>query len=125
MADPELTLARLVQEALAAEFGPEYADTDPVIRPSQFADFQANVALPLARRLGRPPRDVAAQLAGRLAASKVCEQAEVSGPGFVNLTLRDSWIADQASAQLRDERLGVLTADPAQKVVVDYSGPNV
>ena len=125
MADPEVTLGRLVAQALAAEFGPDYGDADPVIRPSQFADFQANVALPLAKRLGRPPREVAAQLASHLAGTDVCELAEVSGPGFINLTLRDSWIADQASAQLKDERLGVLTADPAQKVVVDYSGPNV
>jgi arginyl-tRNA synthetase len=125
MADPEVTLGRLVAQALAAEFGPDYGDADPVIRPSQFADFQANVALPLAKRLGRPPRDIAAQLASHLADTDVCELAEVSGPGFINLTLRDSWIAEQASGQLRDERLGVPAADPAQKVVVDYSGPNV
>jgi arginyl-tRNA synthetase len=125
MADPEVTLARLVQEALAAEFGPQYAAANPLIRPSQFADFQANVALSLAKSLGRPPREVAAQLASHLADSDVCERAEVSGPGFINLTLRDSWIADQASAQLADPRVGVPTADPAQKVVVDYSGPNV
>src|SRR5216683_798349 len=116
MADPEATLGRLVREALAAEFGADYADADPVIRPSQFADFQSNVALPLAKRLGRRPRDVADQLASHLAGTDVCERAEVSGPGFINLTLRDSWIAEQASGQLRDERLGVLTADPAQKV---------
>jgi arginyl-tRNA synthetase len=125
MADPEVTLARLVQEALAAEFGPEYAAADPVIRPSQFADFQSNVALSLARRLGLPPRDVAGQLAGRLAASEVCQRAEVSGPGFVNLTLRDSWIAAQASGQLDDASLGVRPAAPGERAVVDYSSPNI
>ena len=125
MADPEVTLARLVQDALAAEFGAEYADTDPVIRPSQFADFQANVALTLARRLHRPPRDVADQLASHLGGTDVCEQAEVSGPGFINLTLRDSWVAGQAAGLLGDPRLGVGSAQPAQTVVVDYSGPNV
>jgi arginyl-tRNA synthetase len=125
MADPEAALARLVAEALAAEFGAGYADADPVIRPSQFADFQANVALTLARRLGRPPRDVAEQLAGHLGGTDVCERAEVSGPGFINLTLRDGWIADQASSQLDDPRLHVDPARPSQTVVVDYSGPNV
>jgi arginyl-tRNA synthetase len=55
----------------------------------------------------------------------VVESAEVSGPGFINLTLRDSWIADQADGQLADARLGVPAADPAQRIVVDYSGPNV
>jgi arginyl-tRNA synthetase len=125
MADPEVVLGRLVQEALAAELGAEYADADPVIRPSQFADFQANVALALAKRLSKPPREVAGQLAGRLAGSDAIDRAEVSGPGFINLTLRDGWIAGQATAQLGDQRLGVPAADSPATVVVDYSGPNV
>jgi len=125
MTDPEQTLARQLQDALAAQFGAAYADVDPVIRPSQFADYQSNVALPLARRLHRPPREIAAELAARIDGRGAVERAQVSGPGFVNLILRDDWIADQASAQLRDIRLGVPVADPARKVVVDYSGPNV
>jgi arginyl-tRNA synthetase len=125
MSDPEATLARLVADALTAQFGVEYAGTDPVIRPSQFADYQSNVALPLAKRLGRPPREIAAELAERLDGSAEVASAEVSGPGFINLTLRDDWIASQAQGQLADPPLGVPTADPAQKVVVDYSGPNV
>src|SRR5699024_7213887 len=52
MADPQEILSRRVQSALGAAFGPEFADTDPVIRPSQFADYQANAALALAKRLG-------------------------------------------------------------------------
>jgi arginyl-tRNA synthetase len=125
MTDPELALARRVQEALAAQFGAEYLGADPVIRPSQFADYQSNVALPLAKRLARPPREIAAELAARLAGSAVVASAEVSGPGFLNLTLRDDWIAGQAGAQLADPRLGVPAEQPAQRVVVDYSGPNV
>jgi arginyl-tRNA synthetase len=125
MADPEEVLARLVGDALAAALGPGYAGADPLIRPSQFADFQANVALSLGKRLGRPPREVAAELAGQLAATDVLGKVEVSGPGFLNLTLRDEWIAEQASALLDDQRLGVPSAAPAQTIVVDYSGPNV
>jgi arginyl-tRNA synthetase len=125
MADPEEVLARLVGDALGAAFGPDYARADPLIRPSQFADFQANVALSLGKRLHRAPRDVAAELAGHLAATEVLGNVEVSGPGFVNLTLRDDWIAAQATDLLHDPRLGVPVAEPAQKVVVDYSGPNV
>ncbi|MFL6056788.1 MAG: hypothetical protein ACJ72W_28405, partial [Actinoallomurus sp.] len=56
MSDPQHVLAARVQAALGAAFGEP--DADPVIRPSQFADFQANVALPLAKKLGRKPRDV-------------------------------------------------------------------
>jgi arginyl-tRNA synthetase len=125
MADPQEVLAERVRMALAAAFGAEYADADPVIRPSAFADYQANVALPLARRLGRAPRDVAAEIARHLDLEDVCRDVDVSGPGFINFTLRDKWIARQAVGLLEDPRLGVPVADPAQSVVVDYSSPNV
>jgi arginyl-tRNA synthetase len=125
MADPEEVLARLVGDALGAALGPEYAGTDPLIRPSQFADFQANVPLSLGKRAGRPPREIAAELASQLATAGILGNVEVSGPGFINLTLSDAWIAEQASGLLGDDRLGVATAVPAQKIVVDYSGPNV
>jgi arginyl-tRNA synthetase len=125
MTDPQQALAQLMTAALAAAFGPDYADADPLIRPSQFADYQSNVALSLAKRLSRPPRDVAADLARHLGGSDLVATAEVSGPGFINLTLRDDWIAAQAGGQLADPRLDVLPADPPQTVVVDYSAPNV
>jgi arginyl-tRNA synthetase len=125
MTDPQQALTTLMKGALTAAFGPDYADADPLIRPSQFADYQANVALPLAKRLGRAPRDVAAELAGHLGDSAVLEKLEISGPGFINLTLRDDWIAAQAASQLGDPRLDVPVAYPALRVVVDYSAPNV
>ncbi len=124
MADPQAALAAQVSEALTAEFGPDYADADPVIRPSAFADFQSNVALALARQLGQPPRDIASRLASRLADSPMFEQAEVSGPGFINIALSSAWIAGQASGQLADPRLGIPPASAPQRVVVDYSAPN-
>src|SRR5215472_1887230 len=125
MADPQAALAAQVSAALIAEFGPEYADADPVIRPSAFADFQSNVALSLGRRVGQPPREVASRLAGHLAGSPIVSSAEVSGPGFINITLSDAWIADMADAQLADPRLSVQKADQPMRVVVDYSAPNV
>ncbi|MCW2917000.1 MAG: Arginine--tRNA ligase [Actinomycetia bacterium] len=125
MSDPQLVLAARVQAALAAAYGPSYANSDPVIRPSQFADFQANVALPLAKKLGRKPRDIADEIVAKLDADDVFSSIEVSGPGFINLTLSDEWIAAQASAMRADERLGVPQADPPQIIPVDYSAPNV
>jgi arginyl-tRNA synthetase len=125
MADPQEVLAERVRAAIAAAFGADYAGTDPLIRPSQFADFQANVALPLAKSLGQPPRRVAEQIVEHLDLTGVCDRVEVSGPGFINLTLASGWIASQASGQLRDARLGVPVAVPAETVVVDYSSPNV
>jgi arginyl-tRNA synthetase len=125
MADPQEVLAERVRAAVTAAFGASHAGADPLIRPSQFADFQANVALPLAKSLGMPPRQVAEQIVAQLDLAGICDRVEVSGPGFINLTLASDWIAAQASGLLADERLGVGSATPAQTVVVDYSGPNV
>ena len=125
MADPQQVLAQRVHDAIVASFGPDFGDADPLIRPSSFADFQANVALPLGKRLGRPPREVAAELASRLDVADVCEPPEVSGPGFINFRLRDEWIAGQASRMLDDPRLGLAPAAEPQTVVVEYSSPNI
>jgi len=126
MADPQQVLARRVHDAIVASFGPDFGDADPLIRPSSFADFQANVALPLGKRLGRPPREVAAELAARLDVADMCAEPEVSGPGFINFRLRDDWIAAQASQMLGDPgRLGLAPVAIPQTVVVEYSSPNV
>ena len=114
-----------MHDAIVASFGPDFGDADPLIRPSSFADFQANVALPLGKRLGRPPREVAAELTSRLDVAGICAEPEVSGPGFINLTLRDDWIAAQASQMLTDPRLGLPPVSHPQKIVVEYSSPNV
>ncbi|GAB1820893.1 arginine--tRNA ligase [Herbidospora sp. RD11066] len=121
MTDPQLVLVERVQQALATAFGQEYAVEDPLIRPSQFADYQANVAMSLAKRLRRAPRDVASQLAEVL---DLPGTVEVSGPGFLNLRFHDSWIAAEAGALLADDRLGVPKELPSKTVVVDYSAPN-
>jgi arginyl-tRNA synthetase len=123
MPDPQHVLASRVQAALGAAFGEP--DADPVIRPSQFADFQANVALPLAKKLGRKPRDIAAEIVEHLDVSDMCEKVEISGPGFINLTLKNEWIAGRAQAMHGDDRLSVEPAEAPQTTVVEYSSPNV
>ncbi len=125
MADPQQVLAERVRDAIVASFGPEYGAADPLIRPSAFADFQANVALPLGKRLGRPPREVAGELAAHLDVTGMTAEPQVSGPGFINFTLRDDWIAAQASAMLGDDRLGIAPVARPQTVVVEYSSPNI
>ena len=126
MTDPQQVLASRVQDALGAAFGSDYAGADPLIRPSQFADYQSNAALPLAKRLKKNPRDVADEIVAHLDLSGIADEApSVSGPGFINLTLNNSWIADQATGLLNDPRLGLPAADSPETVVVEYSSPNV
>ena len=100
-----------------------------MVRRSQdpkFGDYQANLAMPLGKRLGRPPREVAAELLRRLDLSDSCDSVEVAGPGFINLRIRDeSWLAEQLTAALGDPRLGVAPLARPRRFVVDYSAPNV
>jgi arginyl-tRNA synthetase len=124
VASPLSVLAPRVSDAIVAAFGEELAGTDPVLRPSQYADVQVNAALALAKRVGAAPRDVAQQLADHLRLEDVCESVEVSGPGFVNLTLSDAWISAETTRLAGDDHLG-LPHDPPQRVVIDYSAPNV
>jgi arginyl-tRNA synthetase len=121
---PAEVLSQRVGVALGAAFGEEYADEDALIRPSQFADYQANVAMSLAKRLGRSPRDVATTLVDHLDVDDVCEPVEVSGPGFLNLRLRDSWLGSAVTDLGADARLGVPVQE-RQVVPIDYSAPNV
>jgi arginyl-tRNA synthetase len=117
-------LTERFQQALGKAFGDEYAEADPVIRASQFADFQANAALALAKRLGEPPRAVAQRIVDALDVDGVAGEPEISGPGFVNIRLDDAWIAAEATRLRRDHRLGVPMQE-SQTVPVDYSAPNV
>ena len=107
-----------------AAFGTDFAIIDPVLRSSQFADVQVNAAMALAKVLGRAPRDVAAAIAEHLRVDDLCSSVEVSGPGFINLTLRQEWIAAETQSLLADDRLGVPLED-RQQIPIDYSAPNV
>ncbi len=99
-----------------------------MIRPAQdarFGDFQANMAMPLAKTLGRPPRDIADEIVARLEVSDLCQPPEVAGPGFINLHVRDDRLAAETSQLAGDERLGVPVVASPRNVVVDFSAPNV
>ena len=124
MSSPLIELQPRVSAAIAAAFGADFRDIDPVLRPSQFADLQVNAPLALAKRVGLPPRDVAHRILEHLNLDDVCSQLEVSGPGFINLTLSDAWISRQATGIAADSRLGVPTEERL-RIVIDYSAPNV
>jgi arginyl-tRNA synthetase len=81
--------------------------------------------LPLARELGRPPRDIAADVLAAAELSPLAETATVSGPGYINITLSAAALGALLGELAADNRLGVpLTASP-ETVVIDYSAPNV
>jgi len=124
MQDPAALLSERLTLAITAAFGADFGDTDPMLRSSQHSDFQANVAMPLAKRLGAKPRDLATKILEHLEVSDLCEKVEIAGPGFINLSLKATTIANALNQLLND---GVLTPNPARKlnVIIDYSSPNV
>ncbi|MCS6899013.1 MAG: arginine--tRNA ligase [Myxococcales bacterium] len=123
--DPREALRPLFRTALQAAFGPEFADEDPILRSSTHADLQANLAMGFARRLKMQPRAVGEAIAAALPRNEVLARVEVAGPGFLNLTLADGWITAAATAMLQDPRFGVPCATRPERVVIDYSAPNV
>jgi arginyl-tRNA synthetase len=93
---------------------------------AKFGDYQANLAMPLGKRLGKLPREIAAELVRLVDLADLCETPEIAGPGFINLRLRDDWIANQAAAAAADvDRVGVFRTPQPRTIVVDYSSPNV
>ncbi len=125
MADPLHTIAATLRDAFAAVTGLPADSIDPVVRPSERADAQVNGALALAKQVGKNPREVAEAVIATGALAEVCSAAEVAGPGFINLTFTPEFIADQLAAAAADQRLGVRTTPNPERVVVDYSAPNV
>lgn len=116
------------KQALVAAFGSAYAEVDPILGAAsnpKFGDYQANVALSLAKKLGQPPRAIAEQLIQQLDVSNICEPPTVAGPGFINLTLKLAYLEAQLSAIQSDPQIGVTTTKNPDRVVVDFSSPNI
>jgi arginyl-tRNA synthetase len=126
-----MNLLHLVQDVIRPAligFATDVERAVHMVKPTQDAkhgDYQANCAMSLAKEQGKKPRDVAQAIVDRLPLSDVFEKPEIAGPGFINLRLRNDWIAAQLQSMAKDERLGVGLAKPVKAFVIDYSSPNV
>jgi arginyl-tRNA synthetase len=99
-----------------------------MVRPAsdgKFGDFQANCAMPLGKRTGRNPREIASSLVEALDIDPIFERPEIAGPGFINLRVRDEWLAEETSRMVGDPRLGHQAVSSPVHVVIDFSSPNV
>jgi arginyl-tRNA synthetase len=125
------TIAQLkndLQKALVAAFGDAYATTDPILVAAsnpKFGDYQANVAMSLAKPLGKAPRAIAEAIVQHLDVSDLCEPAAVAGPGFINLKLKPEYLEAQLAKIQADSRLGVAPVQKPLRVIVDYPSPNI
>src|SRR5258708_39881136 len=113
-----MSLSQLLQTRLRTALGGLVDDPAPysaMVKQAQdpkLGDYQANCAMPLAKVLGRKPAELAQHIAGRLANDDLIDNAQVAGPGFINITLRTGWLAARLRQNARDERLGVEPAQP-------------
>ncbi|MFF3775268.1 arginine--tRNA ligase [Streptomyces sp. NPDC002232] len=122
------SLASTVQQRLADGLSaalPDAASADPLLRRSDRADFQANGILALAKRLKGNPRELATKVVEAIPANDVLKEIEVSGPGFLNITVTDAAIVRTLAARAADARLGVPFNESAGTTVIDYAQPNV
>ncbi|NNN43299.1 MULTISPECIES: arginine--tRNA ligase [unclassified Vibrio] len=114
-----------VSQALEAAGAP--AGTPAAVRQSakpQFGDYQANGVMGAAKKLGMNPREFAQKVLDVLDLDGIASKTEIAGPGFINIFLCESFLAQQAELALVDAALGV-TQDTPKTIVVDYSAPNV
>jgi len=89
-------------------------------------DYSGTMAMGLAKRAGKKPRDIAVEIIKRLDVADLFEPpGEPVGPGFINLRVRDDALARAVAAAVSDGRLGVAPVATPETIVLDYSSPNV
>ena len=126
MNTPRQELEQRVARAVAKLFDP--APPAPYVRPcldARHGDFQTNAALVQAKIAQRNPREVAEELRSVIDLAGVAEPAEIAGPGFLNFWLATDYLDRQVAARWADRRLGVPVVPRPERVVIDYSGPNI
>jgi arginyl-tRNA synthetase len=125
-----MNVLSLIRDAFAAAT-PEGADAAAfanAVRPitdPKFGDYQANGCMPIAKSRKADPREVAASVADAVRLEPFADRPEVAGPGFLNVRLRDEWLAEQISTLFSDPALGLTPPARPKTVVVDFSSPNV
>ena len=115
-------------QALVAAFGEDFATTDPMVVEAtnpKFGDYQCNVAMSLTKPLKSNPRAIATQIINHLSLDEICEPPEIAGPGFINLRLKTDYLKTQLQKMLGDERLNIPQVNPPQRMIVDFSSPNI
>ena len=104
------------------------SDARPTVMPAtdpRFGDYQTNAAMILAKQQRANPRQLAQQIIGKLDVAGICEPPEIAGAGFINFRLTPTWVAERMAQFANDPRLGVPAPDRPQKIVIDFSSPNV
>jgi len=125
VADPIIYVEQRIAAAFAKVGGAAAVGIDTAVRQSDRADAQVNGSLALAKAMGLTPREVALKVLEVVDLKDICSDAQVAGPGFINLTFKNEFLARELMASSTGKKLGVRSATKPRKVVIDYSAPNV
>lgn len=90
-----------------------------------FGDYQCNAPMALAKALRHAPRMIAEKFVAHAERPAMIGNLEIAGPGFINIRLADAWLVQRLHAIEADERLGVPAASTPEKIIIDYSSPNI
>ncbi len=114
------------------------ADIDPKLLESevtpstsaQYGHYQCNSALKIGKALRMSPREVAEKIAALIDrktsdGTEMIADLQIAGPGFINMTLSSAFLAEQIESLLSDDRLGVPLPVKKQRVIVEFSSPNI
>lgn len=124
-----LSLENIINQKLVKIFEQLGLDTKfAVVKNSDrpdLSDFQCNGALALAKLMGKNPREIATQIAQILEKDSDFGKISIDGPGFINVSLDDKFIAATMDKIANDERMGCVKVNDPHTVVLDFGGPNV
>ena len=123
MKTKEIIKKAIEELALGKEFTVEHPADE------KMGDYASNVALVLAKELGRNPRELALDLVNKLSKNaelaKVIDRMEPAGPGFINFWVSDEFLMKKLDLALQSEKLGDSDFMSGKKVLVEYSSPNI
>ena len=89
------------------------------------SDYQCNGALALAKMMHQNPREIASKIVALLQKDADIAAVSVDGPGFINISLSNAFIAAQTDVMAQDSRLGIGKVEKPRQIVMDFGGPNV
>ncbi|WP_353259368.1 arginine--tRNA ligase [Prochlorothrix hollandica] len=123
-------LTQAFNHALHHAFGLSWTNAEPLVvaaKNPDHGDYQCNAALGLAKTLKQAPRAIASQLLDHLPPDlgDLCDPPTLAGPGFINLRLHSRYLATELQQRYGDDRLGIAPIPQPQRIVVDFSSPNI
>ncbi len=126
-------ISRLREKTLQAILSAIPEDVDPALLEPEvvqstnpgFGHYQCNNALKLSKALKRNPKEIAQKIVEHLQAPEMIDSIEIAGPGFINLTISRQFLSNEINEMLNDPRLGVPPLAHPQKIIVEFSSPNV